>query len=406
VNDVTIICILGMHRSGTSVLARVLNLLGVYLGPPDRLMPAAPENPRGFWEHLDITRLNDALLGRLGGTALDPAPVEADPWDGPQFSDLRQAAVALLRHDFADANMWGWKDPRTCLTLPFWQRLLPPMRYVLTLRQPFAVVHSLERRDRLTVEQALHLWLSHVQLALRHTKEEPRCLVFYEDLLVHWRDEVPRLAAFIGEAGKAECPEARAAIAEFVDLDLQHHRTASTEAIEGNRRGDTTEAARLAQSAYDVLHREGLARAETACAMIEHALKLLAPEVARQAALRREAVHRHWSEALQALRTSLAELVPHGSRFILADEAQTGLQCPDREAIPFLERDGMYWGSPVDDGTAVRELERLRHSRAALIAFAWPAFWWLDYYTGLHTYLRSNFRCVREDQHLIAFQLG
>ena len=67
-SDPTIVCILGMHRSGTSLLARI-NLLGVYLGPPNRLMPAAPENPKGFWEYQPIMELNNEILARLGGDA-------------------------------------------------------------------------------------------------------------------------------------------------------------------------------------------------------------------------------------------------------------------------------------------------------------------------------------------------
>ena len=73
--------------------------------------------------------------------------------------------------------------------------------------------------------------------------------------------------------------------------------------------------------------------------------------------------------------------------------------------VPFLERDGQYWGQPPDEETAIRELQRLRQTGASFIVFGWPAFWWLDYYRGLHDYLRSHYRCVLENERLIVFDL-
>jgi succinoglycan biosynthesis protein ExoV len=76
-----------------------------------------------------------------------------------------------------------------------------------------------------------------------------------------------------------------------------------------------------------------------------------------------------------------------------------------RKLIPFLERDGQYWGPPPDSGTAILELERLRAMGARFIIFAEPAFWWLDYYAELGAHLRSTYRQVLKDDRLIAFSL-
>ena len=73
------------------------------------------------------------------------------------------------------------------------------------------------------------------------------------------------------------------------------------------------------------------------------------------------------------------------------------------QAIPFLERGGQYWGPPADDLTAIRELERLRLAGAKLIVFAWPAFWWLDFYSEFARYLYSHFNCILKSDRLIAF---
>ena len=60
------IFILGMHRSGTSVVTRVLNLMGCYFAPEGTSTGANDENPKGFWERRDVRNVNDALLHSLG----------------------------------------------------------------------------------------------------------------------------------------------------------------------------------------------------------------------------------------------------------------------------------------------------------------------------------------------------
>ncbi len=100
--------------------------------------------------------------------------------------------------------------------------------------------------------------------------------------------------------------------------------------------------------------------------------------------------------------------LPHaGDPLILVDDGSWGAgPIAGRRRIPFLERDGQYWGLPPDDDTAIRELERLRESGACLMVFAWSTFWWLDHYIGLKRYLCSKFPRVLDSDRLIAFDLS
>jgi glycosyltransferase involved in cell wall biosynthesis len=91
---------------------------------------------------------------------------------------------------------------------------------------------------------------------------------------------------------------------------------------------------------------------------------------------------------------------------ILVDDGAWGQGQIDRRArLPFLERDGHYWGQPTDDATAISELERLRARGATGLAFVWSTFWWLDHYRGLADYVRMNFDCVMESEDILAFDL-
>jgi hypothetical protein len=114
-----------------------------------------------------------------------------------------------------------------------------------------------------------------------------------------------------------------------------------------------------------------------------------------------------WVYGLRLVPRYIAALIPQEEAFILVDQDKFGGKVTaGRRAIPFLERDGRYWGAPPDDETAIKEFERLRRrSGASFMVFAWPAFWWLDHYVGLRDHLRSKFRCVMENDLLVAFDL-
>jgi glycosyltransferase involved in cell wall biosynthesis len=118
-----------------------------------------------------------------------------------------------------------------------------------------------------------------------------------------------------------------------------------------------------------------------------------------------------WHKSLLAVR-EMASLIPVGDKYIFVDDAQLSdhqhgqdAVVEGRQAVPFLERDGQYWGPPLDDETAIRELERLHAAGAKYLVFAWPAFWWLTHYAGFLQYLRGRYRVLLENQRLVAFDL-
>jgi hypothetical protein len=118
-----------------------------------------------------------------------------------------------------------------------------------------------------------------------------------------------------------------------------------------------------------------------------------------------------WMQRRDLATEEIKSLVPEGSCFILADDQQWadpwggGQVVSCRRAIPFIERNGQYWGPPQDDETAIRELERLRRTGAKYLAFVWPAFWWLDHYRGFAAHLRLSFPCLLDNERILVFDL-
>lgn len=228
------VCVLGMSRSGTSVTARILNILGVELGDETELMePASGNNPAGFWEHGGIADLNEDILATLGEAPRQRwryPPALPDGWErDPRLEPHRRAARSMLQESFAGKPLWGWKDPRTCLTLPFWQQLLaempgvgPNLRYVICVRHPLEVAASLRERDGMGREESLRLWHRYMSDVLRHTDDQPRLFVSYESYFGGWEEQAARLAAFLEKPPPSAATGAEVAL--HLDEGLRHHR--------------------------------------------------------------------------------------------------------------------------------------------------------------------------------------
>jgi len=196
----TAICIAGAHRSGTSMLTRLLHACGLYLGPKDELMPAQADNPDGFWEHLGFVALNDELLSALGG-AWDLPPRDEN-FAHAQLDPLRMKARLLIER-FNSAGLWGWKDPRNSLTLPFWQDLLPGMKTLIMVRNPLEVAHSMKERNRTSYSFGLRLWEIYNRRVIETASKQETLVTHYDLFFQDPESELRRIAHFIGLPGAA-----------------------------------------------------------------------------------------------------------------------------------------------------------------------------------------------------------
>lgn len=191
-----VVCIAGMHRSGTSMVARLLNVCGLYLGREQDILPPNPTNPEGHWEHERIVEINDELLAEFGG-GWDYPPDLSGLSDRRRVSRLEQKARAVLEQ-FAGHDVWGWKDPRNSLTLPFWRPLVGTMSVVICVRNPLEVALSLRRRGASSLAFGLSLWTAYNEAIMRATEPAERVVTHYLRYLADPVAETRRVGARIG----------------------------------------------------------------------------------------------------------------------------------------------------------------------------------------------------------------
>ena len=178
------------------MLTRLLHACGLYLGPKDELMPAQADNPDGFWEHLRFVALNDELLSELGG-AWDLPPKRDENFTHAGLDPLRMKA-RLLIETFDSPGVWGWKDPRNSLTLPFWQNLLPSMKTLIMVRNPLEVAHSMKERNGISYSLGLRLWEIYNRRVIETVCNRERLVTHYDLFFQDPESELRRVAHFIG----------------------------------------------------------------------------------------------------------------------------------------------------------------------------------------------------------------
>jgi len=223
-----VIVVLGMHRSGTSLLARILGRLGVRLGE-DVLTRAQKDNKYGYWEHRGIAMTQDFLLAELGRMWHEPRGLLPLPRDWLEQAATRRAMAALdaivgAEQVAAGSAPWGFKDPRTIRLLPMWQRIFAARKitptYILALRAPDSVAASLMTRNQMTAERALFLWS-------QHTLEPFRlgvCPAAYIDFDTWFDAPRQNIAKLLRAAGAPETLEHALSIClPLLDGNERHH---------------------------------------------------------------------------------------------------------------------------------------------------------------------------------------
>jgi hypothetical protein len=220
------VLVLGMHRSGTSALTRIVNLLGLPLGGP--LMPPHPgNNETGFWELAPAVAIDQRLLDLAGVEWDSPGSLPA-AWLERVPQSLFDEAIALTAANFADVPAFAIKDPRICRLWPFWLRVFAAAGVrpvaVHLIRSPAEVAASLMQRDRISAERCAALWIAHTLEA--EAMPGDRLLLRYDRLLADPQAASRNLIEWLAQEDVPAQP-ADAEISAFLQPALRHHRDLS-----------------------------------------------------------------------------------------------------------------------------------------------------------------------------------
>jgi len=230
------VCILGMHRSGTSTISRAINLLGAYLGDDKDIMPPEVDNPEGFWERNDIVAIHDQLLSALHLRWDTPIPL-IDGWHRsscaePFCKQLRE----IVRTAFAGRPLWAWKDPRTCILIDFWKELVveadAELVVLFAVRNPLDVAASLRKRSGFAAGKSFGIWFAYNLTALRALRGIRTAFISYDRLLERGEEELRRCAVVLNIAWPDDNAKLKSALDSFLRPDLRHSKSCDAD-LEG-----------------------------------------------------------------------------------------------------------------------------------------------------------------------------
>ena len=217
--------VLGMHRSGTSVLARLLAAAGA--NPGERLVPGSLGNEEGHWEDAFAVETNERLLSALGHRWDDLRPLPRDWMRSDAASVARAQIRGYLRSSLSKHSLWAIKDPRMCLFAELWLGALAEEgctpSVLLLARHPQEIAGSLAVRDGMADGKALLLWLRHALDAERATRGLPRAFIGYDELLADPAGVMRRISRLPGGERLRETPGG-SVDGGIVRQERRHHR--------------------------------------------------------------------------------------------------------------------------------------------------------------------------------------
>ena len=222
----TAILMAGMHRSGTSATAGALGKCGVALG--GRVIPAAADNPHGYFEHADAVQIHDELLRALGRSWDDTRSLP-DGWMRTAAAATAARAIEeLVIRDFKDASVWGVKDPRMSRFIALWREVLAGLGIrtvvLLVVRRPSEAASSVAARDGWSEAVGTLLWMRHVFEAEAASRGLVRTVITYDDLLADPAASLGLSASRLGIRLPVDPASISSDLKQFLRVDGRHHR--------------------------------------------------------------------------------------------------------------------------------------------------------------------------------------
>jgi glycosyltransferase involved in cell wall biosynthesis len=217
--------VLGMHRSGTSAIARGIVELGAH--PGNNLLPENEGNPKGYWEDANIVNLNETILKgfNMRWHSLDNPMINRFENLLPLYEEkYLEEAINIVNNNFELSNSILIKDPRISILLPFWEKVFQivgaDVKYVLALRNPLETAKSLLKRNRIETEQGINLWTYYNFMILKNIQSD-LLVCSFSFMLNNSIEELKRVSSYI-ESDKSNA-DLEGYCSDFLDNSLKHY---------------------------------------------------------------------------------------------------------------------------------------------------------------------------------------
>jgi hypothetical protein len=244
------IIVLGMHRSGTSAVTRVLSLCGAAL-PRHPMSKSHESNSAGHWEPLPIVDAHDRFLAASGRRWDDILEYPASMFRSDIAAAYEARLTKLALKEFGDSPLFILKDPRISRLMPLWRPVLDELdaapHVVISIRNPLEVAASLERREGWDQYRAAMVWLRYMLAAERNTRDLPRCFIRYDRLIKDWRSTVARIENTIHVSLDSSDAAIGEQIDAFIKPEMRHHRHHT---LELSARGDIADCVKQAYQCF------------------------------------------------------------------------------------------------------------------------------------------------------------
>jgi len=221
---------MGVGRSGTSALTRVLNLLGAAL--PPTLNGPGFGNERGFWEPTRVVELSDEILGRHGSDWFDTRPLPRAWFESHEAQDYIDRAVTVIQNEYRHEPLIAIKDPRICRLAPLYWAALERLGYrphaIIPLRHPTEMIASLQRREGTDPRTGELIWIRHMLEAELYTRRSPRVWVTYDQLLNDWQGLQAKISTRLDVAWPNAVSDVADKVQSFLEPGFRHFDTSKT----------------------------------------------------------------------------------------------------------------------------------------------------------------------------------
>ncbi len=320
-----VVVVLGMHRSGTSLLSNILQYLGCNMA--DDSDHNHERNPAGYWERPQLVALHDEILKLIGRPVDRPLhllPFPAGWWRSREVQAVKRWMMEFVSSELSrDSALWGFKDPRTCRLLPIWNEIFEALSlepvYVHALRRPQNSARSMALAPLKSIElstiQSELMWLTYQADILRYTNDHVAPVIDYDDWFDRPEETVARLAGYLKLPSALSETDMHQVVRRCVKVEYRHH-LADAENLDAL--GMAPALYRLLSGPLDERSREAAGQLERVDAFFESVAPIIQQfdhERAEFATFRKE----------------------HLSKVAVANRTEAGLQAECRSAASLIE---------------------------------------------------------------------